>query len=249
MISKLLFSIRRTRQGLLCLTTLIGLAGLTAVPSARAVVSLEPASVVTGDSFSVEVIGYNTSNPGANIYLINQYLMPTFGTIAAYGNSALNGQTLVVNSNEYVSGGTTTDYVSLSVPSNFVPAGTKDNAGNTLNAIQFSLGIGFGGTNPLDVNPAILTYTATGSVTFNSFGVNTSNGVPLNSTLSNGNHSFSTFGTVFATPLTADISNNQVTSFSFTLTYASVPEPSTYAAVALGLGGLLLVVRRRRACA
>ena len=247
MISKLLFNFRRTRQGLLCLTTLVGLAGLAAAPSAHAVTTLEPASVVLGDTFSFEVIGYNTNNPGANIYLTNQFLTPTFGTISAYGNSALNGQTLVVNSNEFVNGNVTTDFVSLSVPSNFVPAGTKDNAGNTLNAIQFSLGIGFGGTNALDVNPAILAYNATGAVTFNAFGVNTSNAVPLNSTLSNGNQSFSAFGTVFATPLTADISNNQVTSFSFTLTYTSVPEPSTYAAVALGVAGLFLVMRRRRA--
>ena len=247
MIHRILSTVRRTRSGLLCLTTLVGLTAFAATPSAHAVTTIEPASVVPGDTFSFEVLGYNTNNPGENIYLTNQFLMPTFGTTAAYLNSALNGQTLVVNSNQYVNGSTTTDYISLNVPTNFVPAGTKDNAGNTLNAIQFSLGIGFGGTNPLDVNPAISAYTATGSVTFNTFGVNVSSGVPLNSTLSNGNQSFSTFGTVFATPLTADISNNQVTAFSFTLTYTSVPEPSTYAAVALGVAGLFLVMRRRGA--
>ena len=207
--------------------------------------SVEPASVVPGATFSIEVVGYNTSNPAANIYLINPSLAPTFGTLSAYANSALNGQTLVVNSNEFVNGNVTTDFVSLSVPSNFVPAGTRDNAGNTLNAIQFSLGVYLSGTNPLNLSPAILAYTATGSVTFNFFGVNTSAGVPLTSTLSNGGQSFSAFGLVTATPSTADISNNQVTSFSFTLTYTSVPEPSTNAAIALGVAGTLLVVVRR----
>ena len=243
MISKFL-NVRRTRQGLLCFTALVGFAGLAAAPSARAVTTIQPDSAVPNDTFSIEVVGYNTANPAANDYLINPLLAPNFGTTQAFAGGALNNQTLVVSSNEIVNNGFITDFISLNVPSNFVPAGTVDHANEPLNAIQFSIGNYLGGTDPLNLSPAVSAYTATGSVTFNFSGVNISNAVPLTS-MNPGGTAFSAFGLVY-TADGSDISNSQVSAFSFSLTYAApVPEPSMKATLALGALGLFFVVRRR----
>ena len=148
-----------------------------------------------------------------------------------------------MNSIQYLSNGFITDFITLSVPSNFVPAGTVDNGGHTLNAIQFSIGDYLGGTNSLNLSPAISAYSVSGTATFVSNGVTTSGAVPMTSTLTNGT-AFSTFGAIITTPSTADISNNDVTAFSIALTYA-VPEPSTWTAMIGGLGLLGFGLRRR----
>lgn len=241
MLLRFLNTLLRASKGILPASALLGLAGL-AVPTARAVTSIEPAGVVSGDTYSLRIIGYNTAYPSQNVFLTFPF-DATFGTTASYANYALNGQTLTVSSTEYVSGNTVNDFFSFSVPSNFVPTGTTDNGGHALNAIQFGIGIYTTGTNPLDLSPAISSYGNTGSVTFVNQGATTSGAVPMNPTLSNGGTAFSTYGQVNAT--SADISASQITAFSITLTYA-VPEPSTNAAIALGAVGLFLVVKRRR---
>ncbi len=246
MIPQLLHTLRRARKGALQITAVLGLAGLAAVSSSRAsVVSVEPSVVTpTNDTFSFRVVGYNTSFPAQNIYL-TQPVDFAFSTTASYPGFALNNQSLTVSSTQYLSGNNVVDFFSFSVPSNFVPAGTTDNGGHTLNAIQFSIGNYLGGNNPLNLSPAISNATVTGTVTFVFNGATTSGAVPMTTTLDNGGTALSTFGAVFATPSTADISNNQITAFSITVTYA-VPEPSTYAMLALGTAGLFMVVVRRR---
>ena len=231
----------------LAFTALLGLAGLTATPSARAV-GLEPSSVVPGDTFSFEIIGYNTNYPSQDVYLTQSALTPAFGTTTTYANGALGGQTLTISSFEYVNAGIVNDLINISVPNNFVPAGTIDNGGHNLDAIQFGIGNFFASNpNTLDFNQALTSYTVQGSVSFKYIGANASGVAPMTTTLTNGNKSLTTFGAVFATPQgTGDISSNEVNAFTILITYA-VPEPSTYATVALGVAGLFLVMRRHRA--
>ena len=235
----------RARLGAACTVALLGLAIL---PSARATSTpFEPGTVAAGDTFSIEAVGFNTANPANDIYIFATNLNPTFGTTTGYANDALAGQTLTVSSSEFTSNGTTTDFISVSVPSNFVPAGTTDNGGQPLNAIQFSFGNYLGGTNPLDFSLALTTYNVATAATFNFNGTTTSVPGGSTSTLSNGGKSLSAFGQVMATAPTTDISNNDVTALSFTITYAAVPEPTTTGAVLLGAGSLLgLAIYRRR---
>ena len=242
MLTQILPTLRRFHKNVFQITAAFALTCLlTARPADAATLAVEPATVVPGDTYSIRIIGYNTNYPGQNIFLTLP-LDATFGTTVNYANSALNGQTFTVSSTQFISGGTVSDFFSFNVPSNFVPAGTVDNGGHPLNAIQFGIGLYSTGTNPLNLNPAITAYNNTGTVTFSLNGATTSGAVPMNPTLTGGT-AFSTYGQVTAT--SADISGSQITAFSTNLTYA-VPEPSTYAAVALGTAGLCLVVMRRR---
>lgn len=250
MLSQIFSLLRHARRGVLCSVASLGLVGLAAVSSVQAV-SLEPANVVPNDTFSLEIIGYNTSYPEQNIYLTQANLLPAFGTNNSYTNAALGGQTLSVASFEYVNAGVVNDLINISVPNNFVPAGTVDRGGHVLDAIQFGIGNFFAvNPDPLDFNQPLTSYTVQGSISFRYLGANASGVVPMTTTLGNGNQSLTTFGAVFATPQgTGDISANQVNSFTLLITYpaAAVPEPSTHTAVALGVAGLFLVLRRRRA--
>ena len=249
MITSLLTSFFHLRRTTTHVTAIVGLTGLAAFSSAHASVpSVQPNTVVTGDTFSVEVVGFNTADPGANEYIILPGLTPTFGATTSYANDALGGQTLTITSTEAVIAGITTDTISLSVPTNFVPAGTKDNDGNILNAIQFSFGSYLGGSNPLNLSTAATGFTATASVIFKVAGVTTSAAAPATVTSTSGGTAISSFGQTTSTPSTTDISGNQVTGLSLTVTYAAVPEPSTNAAILLGAAGLVgtIVVRNRR---
>ena len=206
--------------------------------------SVAPSAVVAGDTYSIEVVGFNTSEPTDDIYLILPTLTPTFGTTTTYASDALGGQTLTVTSSETTTGGVTTGTFSFSVPTNFVPSGTQDSGGMALNAIQFSFGDYLGGTNPLDLTKAATGFSATSTVTFKLNGVTTSLSAPA-SFMGNGTTQFSAFGQT-TSPAGTDISNNQVTGLTITITNA-VPEPSTSAAVLLGAAGLCwLTVKRRR---
>ncbi len=248
MIHRLLSTFRHSHPGLFCLSTLAGLAGLAVAPSARAITTVQPSSVVPNDTFSFEVIGYNTNNPAGDIFLTATNLQPTFGSTNSYANSALGGQTVTVSSAEYTNSGVVYDLINISVPTNFVPGGTRDNAGNTIDAIQFGIGDFFSlSHNTLDYNQPLTASSVQGSLSFIFNGANASQATPMTTTLTNGNQSLTTYGATFATPQgTGDIANNQVNAFTILITYA-VPEPSTYAMIALGVAGLFLVTRRRRA--
>ena len=241
MIRNLLPFCVRSRFSAIRVITLLGCSGLAAFTTSKAAVP----TVVPGDTFSIEVVGYNTSEPQDDIYLVDPTLSPVFGTTTRYPKDALGNQRLTVVSSESTDGTTTTDTVSLSVPKNFVPAGTVDNGGEPINAIQFSIGTYLGGTDPLDLTSAASLDNATQAVVFKFNGVLSSGSAPATATFSNGNTSLSAFG---QTTTTGDISQDDVKGLSLTITYAAVPEPSTLGAVLLGAGGLIgwTAVRRRR---
>ncbi len=235
----------RTRGGAVFITALLGLA---AAPMARATLfEFEPSTIVPNDTFSIELVAYNTTTPSGDIYAIQPGLTPTFGTTQTFANDALGGQTLTVTSMESTSAGITTDTIAIGVPTNFIPAGTTDNNGNVINALEFSIGNYLGGTNTLDFSTALTAPVSTGAVVFKLNGLTTAAALTQNPILSNGNKSYSDEEAVQSASTTTPISGSNITSFSITLTYA-VPEPSTIATVVLGAAGLLwLAIRRRSA--
>ena len=253
MITSLLTSFVHPRRVATHVTALVGLAGLAAFSSAQAVVpSVEPDGVIPSDTFSIEMIGYNTNAATSDIYIIQTNLTPTFGTTQTFANDALGGQTLTVTSSQTGTATNFVDTITVSVPTNFVPAGTTDNANNIINGIVFSIGsylIPSGGTaNPLDFNTSLVGAKYSGSVS-GTMTVSTSLSGAQNPLVTNNNTSLSneegiqTYVTGTTTP--RDISTNGINSFTFTV---SVPEPSTYATVLLGAVGLCwLTVKRRRA--
>ena len=204
------------------------------------------ASVVsTGDTFSIEAVGFNQANSSGDIYIIQPGLQPTFGDTETFAGDALEGQTLTETSSESTTGGITTDTISISVPNNFVPSGTTDNNGNIINAIQFSIGIDLGGTNPLDFSMAIGSYTPSGTVTFQNSPPTTAAIPEQNPMLSNNGTSYSDFEQTMSANQTIPISENDVTGFSISITNPAVPESSTWAAMLVGAGLLGLTFRRR----
>ena len=154
---------------------------------------------------------------------------------------------MTVTSSQTGSGNNFTATITISVPTNFIPAGTLDNNGNVVNALVFSIGnyyIPTGGTaNTLDFNTSLLGAKYSGSVTGSNLGT-ISLATGQNPIVTNGNLSLSNAESAMSTPTTTPISTYGINSFTFTIT---VPEPSTYAMVLLGAAGLcwLTVVRRR----
>ena len=73
-----------------------------------------------------------------------------------------------MTSSETLNGNIFTDTIRISVPSTFIPAGTVDNNGNVINALEFSIGdfnIPNGGTaNTLDYTTAINLISVTGTL-------------------------------------------------------------------------------------
>lgn len=239
----------RARLGAVCT---LALASLAVLPSAHAKVNaVDPAAVVTGDTYTIELLAFNSTNPSGNFYVINPNLTnPTFGTTQTFAGATFNGQTLTVSSSESTNAGVTTDTIAISVPNNFIPTGTVDNNGNVVNELAFSIGnylLPAGGTgNTLDFSTAVNNPVVTGTAVFTLNGITTATGLTQNPVFSNGNKSFSDREDVQSASTTTSISGNNVTGFSITLTYAAVPEPSTYAAILLGAGALLWVTIQRR---
>ena len=132
---------RHARWGVAHLSALLGLATLALLPAAHAASYADPATVNTGDTYSIEILGYNTTTPSGNFYAIANNITPTFGSTQTYTNSTLvSGQVLTVTSSETINAGTVTDSFRVSVPTTFIPAGTVDGNGNVVNALVFSIG-------------------------------------------------------------------------------------------------------------
>lgn len=206
----------------------------------------QPAIVTPVDTFNISVAGFDSSGTNG-VYLI-QPITATFGvnsTIAATG--AGGAQTVTFTSSEAIGATTTTDTFTISVPTNFIPTGTTNSAGGVINLIEFDFGGYTAGTNTLDFATPLFSPTYTGSLLF-SGGTLTLNPANLaaNAQLTNNNRSLADAATI-STTATAGLSQFAIRSFTFSVTYNNVPEPSTYALCALGLAGFAgVVVRRRR---
>ncbi len=248
MIAHLASTLLRTRCGAAHITALLGLTGLAAFSSAQAAVpSVQPNAVVGGDTFGIELIAYNINKPSDNYPAIATALFPVFGTTTPYGSDGPDGQTLTVSSVESSNNGIFTDTISISVPTNFVPADDQTFAdGQFVTALDFSIGLvpSTSGTNPIDFTSPISLISVTGSATYSGGSI----GLTQNPVLTNGSKSFSNQESVQSSGNSVSISGYDVNAFSVTVTYALVPEPSTNAAVLLGAAGLIgmFVARNRR---
>jgi hypothetical protein len=197
------------------------------------------AAVKSGDTFGIAVVGFN--NTGSGSYL-TALLDPVFGTTTTYTGDALNGQVLTVTASESVSGGTTTDLITISVPTNFDPTGTVvGSPSGPVTSMEADLGAYNAGTDTLDFSSNISSATLTGSMTYSggNFVLNDAG----SAVFTNGGTSFGTAEGVNAGG--ADLAAFGIHAFNFSISYPTpVPEPVA--------GGTLLtlagasVLRRRR---
>ena len=198
-----------------------------------------PDVVVPLDTFNIAVVGFNAAQAGA---FIVAPLTATFGMTQTFPGAGLGGQTVTVTSSESFSGGNTIDTITISVPTNFLPAGTTI-GGTPVTVLEMDLGGFNAGTNTLDFLTPVTGGAFTGSMLFSGGTFTLTPTVQL----TNGNMSLAAAEGVNAGG--GDLSPFAIRSFTFTATYATVPEPSSVGLGAAGVIALLLLrnVFRRRA--
>ena len=174
----------------------------------------------------------------------------TFGTPLTLATGGVNGQSLTLTSAETVNGTTTTDTFTLTTPTNFITTTTVN--GTKITSLQFDIGDANSGVIPgapdtVDYALPVTGNTQTGNILYGT--TNTSFTLTPTTTLTNGGQSLAAVEGV--NDGTTAISTLAVHSFTYSVTYNTIPipapEPSTYAFV--GAGALLLgmaTVRRNR---
>jgi hypothetical protein len=207
---------------------------------------ISPAIVTPGDTFNIAVVGFTNAGSGA---FIIPALDPTFGTTQTFtGPSYLGGQNVTVTSSETIGLTTTTDTVTISVPTSFDP--DLSLGGSAINQLQVNVGGYNGLTDHIDLLLPIdpTTLTTASSTTYNAGGGATVYNLgPAGDTLFNNNSSIALITGVYVGS-TGDASNYNFNSFTLSATYATVvPEPAAIGLIAVS-GIAILGRRRRRAC-
>ena len=207
----------------------------------------EPSLVVPGDTFSLAVTGFSFSDNQDGIFL-TPAITATFGTTQTFaGSGPTAGQTITVASSEVVGATRTTSTISISVPTNFAPAGTVTNGGAPIGVMFFDIGQFNGGTNGVNFALPITSPAYAGSLLYGAGAGTTldlSSSAATNAALTGG-------GTIFADSVGVnaggtDLSGFAVRRFTISVSYANVvPEPSTFAFVGAGVVGLGMVLRGR----
>ena len=206
-------------------------ATLLAGASASQAIVADPSLVTPGDTFSFDIVGSNsTSGTG---YVLGSVLTATFGVPTTFTGAGYDGQNYTVLSTETTNGSTVTDTVTVSTPTNFINEAAIN--GTTITALTFNLGVG----NTLDFSAPLTSSTSTGSGIYST---NTTLALTPATTLSANLKSLS--ATEGINSGTTAINGFTVHSFTYSISYA-VPEPSTYAVVALGTLALGTVLARR----
>ena len=213
---------------------------LACMPAAEAGTPLKgspaPSLVTTGDTFDFDISGYN--NAGTVGYLLTPRETTTFGTTQTYTGASYDDQNITVTSSESVGVRTTTDTVTVSTPTSFLMETTVN--GYTITQLQLDIGNANAGKNTIDYALPITSYTATGSV------ANQTSSATLTptTTLSNNNESVAAAeGISFGAGNPA--ADYAITSFTYSITYPTVPESSGFGLIG-GVVGLLLGVNRLR---
>lgn len=219
----------------------IAAAALLAGTSAAQASIADPSVVTPLDTFTFSITGFNSA--GTTGYLLTPQETATFGLTQTYAAAGINGQNITITSSEAVGASTTTDTFTVSTPTNFLTTAAVN--GTTISTLFFELGTANGGGNTVDfLLPIAANYTQAGSLIYGSANTNFSLTV-FNTTLSNGNRSLAE--AIGVNNGTSAISGVAVHSFTYSITYANaVPEPSTYAVLALGTVALGTVAARRQ---
>jgi MYXO-CTERM domain-containing protein len=217
--------------------------------------------VATGNSFDVAVVGFNLQNSSGGYvvndaaFLVGPYA-PTFGVTATEPLATSDGETATITSTETAAGGKTTDKVTVTVPTAFVPSGSTFSDGDVINEEDLEIGFAAGTkalTFSVPVNTAI---TASGTGVYTYGGASHTyqfkgasapyTELSTDHTMLSADEGLSNFtDTTGDTP--ADLTYLDLRSFSFTFSYATpaVPEPGT-AGVGLAVAGAALMRRRSR---
>ncbi len=198
-----------------------------------------------GDTFTFDYAGFNgTSGVG---YILGGGTA-TFGTPLTLPTGGVNGQSLTLTSTETVNGTTTTDTFTLTTPTNFITTTTVNST--KITALQFDIGNANSGVIPgaadtVDYTLPVTGNTQTGNILYGT--ANTSFTLNPTTTLTNNAQSLAAVEGV--NDGTTAISTLAVHSFTYNVTYNTVPtpapEPSTWAMLGLGVAGLGVVLRRR----
>ncbi|HEY0369930.1 MAG TPA: hypothetical protein VGC85_10055 [Chthoniobacterales bacterium] len=199
------------------------------------------AGVVPNDTFNTAIIGANAANQAG--FLAGPFT-PTFGTTLTVANGGLAGQTATITSSETNIAGFTTDSITISVPTNFDPAGTT--IGGTAVTQMFMFIASLAGANTLDFTNPVTSAVFTGSVIYAG---GTLALVPT-VTFTNGGLSVSMNEGVQAGG--SDLAPFAIRSFTFNARYATpvaAPDAGGTLLLLVSSVGLLVLVRRRFAAA
>jgi hypothetical protein len=228
---------------------------LLAASSAQAVrLNIGTVGVVSplNNSFTFDIIGYGSGNSGV-FYDVppETAVFGTTGNTNTYNGAGVDGQTITLKTTETVNAvaGTTTDTFTVSTPTNFLTDSVIN--GTTITALQFDLGDSNSGSPAVSVVGNISSYTATGSMGGIYMGMTYSNSLPLITTyISNGGSSYGSAEGVSTGSTGNPVSGDGVNSFTYSITYSTtVPEPSTWAMLGLGVAGVAVTLYRRRVTA
>lgn len=201
------------------------------------------AQVVPGDTFNIAITGANNGNQGA---FVVSPLTATFGATQMFAGAAPGNQTVTVSSSQSLNAGFITATIMISVPTNFLPAGSNI-GGMPVTQLVMQFGGFNAGMNRLDFQNPLTAATFSGFLTF---GANQMFVLNPTTQLSNGNQSLAGFEGVNGNG--ADLSPLAIRAFSFSARFAApVATPETGETYLL-LGGsvaVLLLLRRRMAAA
>ncbi len=223
---------------------LAGASAAKAVSTEFSLPAVQPSVVTPGDTFSFDLLGYNTASGSG--YFIGEG-DPTFGTTTTF--TGYDGNVITVTSSEAVGATTTVDTFSFTTPTSFLTDTTIN--GVTITGIELDLGnANSGAANGLAAGDTVDLLTSTASATgkgTTTYNTTTKANLSPGTTLSNGNSSYAAVEGIQAG--TAAINQYTVHSFTYTITYSNlplIPEPSSFALGALGLAACAGVVLRRR---
>jgi hypothetical protein len=221
------------------------LALLAGSSPARAGKDFNPELVSPGDMFSFDVAAYNTSTmPTTAEYAVDPDDV-AFGTTAM--TTGLGGDAVSITSSETVGAMTTTDTFTVSTATNFAPVGQTIGASMLpITGLQFSIGIDATYGDPVNVVLPITSYSATGSTIYGT-GTGTTVNLSPNTTVAGGGESYTMYENISDGGTT--LNALRFHSFTYTITYDTlpVPEPSAMVLCGLGLIGCALWALRRAA--
>jgi hypothetical protein len=191
------------------------------------------AEVTPGDTFTFDIAGFNsTSGVG---YILGNDQSAVFGTTETYAGAGYNGQNITITSSEVIGATTTTDYFTVSTPTNFLTSATVN--GTKITALQFDLGDANSGVtfnsvpDTVDFTTPIVSPTATGYILYSSANTQSLAGVEG---VNDGSTAISTLA---------------IHEFELAVTYANpavsaAPEPGTWLLMIAGVAGIGLAFRK-----